>query len=97
MANILDSLLGGGWKAYAGGLLMIIGACGLGADYVAQLLGMDIFPEQATTWPQVTGLFGLGLAALGIRHKQDRTEAVVVDTQEELMDDVSELQKPRKK
>ena len=74
MGDIISKLLdlfGSGWKGYVGGAILLIGGLGLGADYVGQYVGVDVYANHATTWPEVTTMIGLGLTALGIRHKQD--------------------------
>lgn len=62
---ILD-LIPAGWMTRIAGTLLIITAIGLGADYVAQLLGLDMI-EQVTTWQDVVTKFGEGLGLLGLR------------------------------
>lgn len=81
MDKLLTTLLnklGSGWMGYIGGAILLFAAVGLLADYVGQMIGMDPYPDKATTWEQVAFLFGNALAALGIRRKQSNQDEVIL-------------------
>lgn len=77
LITTLLNKLGTGWLGYAGGVVLLFGALGLGADFVGTYVGVDAIPGRETTWVEVTLVFGNALAALGIRRKQSNQDATI--------------------
>lgn len=81
MDKLLTTLLnkvGSGWMGYIGGAILLFAALGLLADYVGQMIGMDPYPDKATTWEQVAFFFGNAFAMLGIRRKQSNQDVSIL-------------------
>jgi len=76
LAKFALSFLPKGYATKFGGLLMIIGGLGLGADYIGSFVGIDVLPG-STSWVAVTAMLGAGYAILGGRRAIETIEEKV--------------------
>lgn len=107
LITTLLNKLGAGWMGYVGGVVLLLGALGLGADFVGPYLGVDPIPDRVTTWIEVTGAFGVAFAALGIRRKQSNQDATIqaatvaseesAEASQELTDAIEDMPQPKGK
>lgn len=105
--TLLLNFTGTGWKGYAGGVFLLIAGVAFGADYVAQLVGMDVLTDRVSTWAEAVGAIGAGLSMLGVRHKQSKQDETIqaqtvavqeqTEASEELTDALDSLPQKGKK